>query len=144
MLLGFRCSLLFLFRRTVNDIIGDEANGQRRQQIQHRMLPEKNCGDRDQEGGYAKYDLPWQCGKMAAVPCGKHDRHGADHMERGADIGIGVEAVEKLHHVHHPVVPGEFYRAEFLAVWEKNIDRHRGPIGDGQIADELSEGGDVI
>ena len=63
MLLGFRCSLLFLFRRTVNNVIGDEANGQRRQQIQHRMLPEKNCGDRDQEGGYAKYDLPWQCGK---------------------------------------------------------------------------------
>ncbi len=54
MLLGFRCGLLFLFRRTVDNVIGDKANGQRRQQIQHRMLPEKNCGDRDQEGGYAK------------------------------------------------------------------------------------------
>ena len=62
----------------------------------------------------------------------------------GADIGIGVEAVEKLHHVHHPVAPDEFHRTEFLAVWEKNIDCHRGPIGDGQIADEFSEGGDVI
>ena len=81
---------------------------------------------------------------MAAVPCGKHHRQGADYMERRADIGIGVEAVEKLHHVHHPVIPGKFHRAEFLAVGEQNIDGHRGPIGDGQIADELSEGGDFI
>lgn len=103
MLLGFRCSLLFLFRRTVNDVIGEQANGQRRQQIQHRMLPEEDRGDGDQKRHNAKSNPPWKGGKAFAVPRRKHHRQRADHMEGGADVGIGVEAVEKLHHMHHPV-----------------------------------------
>ena len=144
MRLGFHCGLLFLFRRTVNNVIGDEADGQRRQQVQNGMLPEKNCGDGDEKCCHTEDDFPGKGGEMPTVPCGKHYGHGAHHMERGTDVGVGVKAVEKLYHMHHPVVPGEFHRPEFLTVGKQNVDRYRRPIGDGEIADELSKGGDVI
>lgn len=65
-------------------------------------------------------------------------------MERGAHIGVGVKAVEELHHMDHPVVPGELHGPELLTVGKQDVHRHRGPVGNGDIADELLEGGHIV
>ena len=49
-------------------------------------------------------------------------------MNRRADIGVGVDGVEKTHHFSEYVFPFKDRRAELLAVWEYRVYHQRGCV----------------
>ena len=83
------------------------------------MLLDKHGGDGHKGGCDPDTRLDPGLAQAAAVPGGKADGHGADHMNAGADVGVGVLAVDQSDQLCEDIVPGKVGDAEILPVGEQ-------------------------
>ena len=113
------------------ELIGDETDGQGRQNVQHRVLLHEQGGDTDQQRGQGKGQLPAPMGQPPAMPGGEHHRQRADHMDGGADVGIGIELIEAGNEGCQQVIPGEGRRAQVLAGGPDQVHKEGGTVCKG-------------
>jgi len=76
----------------------------RSKDIQNRMLLHKYRGNADQKCGDDETGLPWLRQLFAPQSCLHHCQR-ANHMNRRADIGIGIELIESSDKAGQEIIP---------------------------------------
>lgn len=91
--------------------------------IQNGMLLQEHGGDGDPYCDKEKDDLPSPGRKMLAVPSGKHDCDGADHMQRREYIGVGIKLIVRRHDMREHIISLKYHRPQLLAVGKQDVDQ---------------------
>jgi len=107
------------------------------------MLLQKYGGKDDKHRHDGKGDPPRYRGKELAVPRRAGHRHGADHVDRGTHVGVGVKFVKMPHDIGKQIVPGENLGAKLLLGGPDQIDQYRDRIGGNDEPREKAEGADI-
>ena len=81
---------------------------------------------------------------MPAVPGAQGHRRRADHMDRRADIGIGVKLIKALQESGEDVVPFKSDRPQLLTVGKQDVEHHGRGVGQHDEFHEPLEGLHII
>ena len=108
--------------RAIHQAVDEIAQQQPRRHIQHGVLFEKHGGQADQHRCCGEKHPAPPAGEQPRVPGGIPHRHRTHHMERGADVGAGIYAVEKGRDLGQQVLPLKGQGPQVLAGGEQEED----------------------
>ena len=102
------------------------------QNVQDGMLLHEYGGNTDQKFGNYNADLPG-LGQLLTPQSRLHHRQVADHMDRRAHIGIGIELVESCNKADQKIVPCKSFGAKLLTGGPNQIGHDGNGIGQNDI-----------
>lgn len=105
---------------SVHDALGQQADRQRCERINHGVLLDKRGGHTDQHSGDHHKSLPCFRHILLLQPY-RDDAHGIGHVQRWAHIGVGIKEVQKRNALGQKIVPGELGRPQILTIGKENI-----------------------
>ena len=103
------------------------------------MLLHEAHGDIDEHSCQEERPFPESGRKPLRIPGPEHHGHGANDVEGGTDIGIGVEVIEGLGQTGEEIVPDEFRRPQVLLRGPDHINKQRQGVGESHEVHELPE-----
>ena len=127
----------------IDEQLGHQADRQRGEHVDHRMLFDKRRGKTDHHDHERQQDFPHRLELPVLKPHG-HDAHRIRYVKRGAHACRGVEGVDKGHQPGEEVVAHEHVWPQILARGVEDVDRHRDELGDEDKERELGKALGII
>ena len=114
-----------LFPKTINDPIHQQGYRDCSDHIHKGMLLQKYGGKGNQNSKYKCKHFDRRMFQSPGMPGAEAHAERSDHMQAGADIGIGIKAIEPGYDPGQDIIPGKFRYPQLLAGRVDHIEDKR-------------------